>query len=188
MNKKMLIFSIIIIILIVVGVFWFRNRNLEKAVIEYKGDGKIKDISWNFAGFLPVLGYSIDFPDFDLSKSYNTIYSLGNLPKYLHKVGIYLLIKDARSKWPDERKKSLEDGHIIIKIKNNKGKPIKEVNQLLKNMRWSDERGGLGAYDSVNSFFNPADTTNYTIEVKYWPDNGLEGLKGSIYIRAGGSI
>lgn len=178
---------LLLIFLISMGIFSFSN-NLSDAVGGYKGDGIIKDITWKFAGIMPILGYSVDFQDFDLSRSYKANYSLTNLPKDLHRVGVYLLIKDKRSNWPDERKKTVKDAHVIIKIKDAEGRLIKEVNQLLKDMWWADENGGLGAYDLDNSFFEPKDGAGYILEVEYQPGIEFEGIRGNIYIRAGGSI
>src|SRR5690349_11539523 len=55
------------------------------------GDGVFKDHSWRFPWRtvgLPVPGYQIDFPEFDLGKEFDATYHVEQLPQIRSKVGV----------------------------------------------------------------------------------------------------
>ena len=175
------------------------------------GDGTFRNVSfrypWTSAG-IPITGYTIEFPHFELSKPQTLSYRIEKLPQIDKSVGIYLCIIDPKHKFRHDRDQEQLTNGVTIDVVDESGRRVSGVNSQLAKMYWCEPGGagpdtyglfvmrGSNASNSVrgnangdlDSFFEPRQQANYEIHVKYEPDAKLEGLQGYVFIRCGGSL
>jgi hypothetical protein len=162
------------------------------AVRPHSGDGHFANLSWRFPWpycGIPIPGYTIDFPQFDLATEFDATYHLENLPELPGKVGLYLSISDPNKIWRDDELRKQLVATIQFDVYDELGELICHVQQPLAKMWWASPEGGdYGLYNLDESFFVPRTGARYTLRVRYSPDPKFSGLKGFVHIRCGGSI
>jgi hypothetical protein len=160
----------------------------------HRGDGKFENHSSRFpwAHFgMPVPGYTINFEEFDLANAFDATYRVEQLPIVDKQLGIYLSVMDHDNKFRTDEARNQLAAKIEITIVDQQGKTVCHVEQPLAKMRWAWPEGGrdtYGVYDLDQSFFMPQNDSHYRLQVQYWPDPKLSGLRGFFRIRCGGSI
>ncbi len=159
----------------------------------HSGDGRFENHSfrfpWSYLG-MPIPGYTIDFPQFDLSSDFAATYRLEKLPELPDRVGIYLSIYDPADIWFGENRRKTLAADVQIDIHDDEGNLVCHVEQPLAKMIWTLPEGGSKCFGLYNleSFFIPRTGARYIISVRYTPDSKLSGFKGFFHIRCGGSI
>jgi hypothetical protein len=192
MRRKLIIIIAGIILILLSMVIYRPVENwpyLSSQLNKYSGDGVIKDESIRFL-VLPVKGYSISFPIFNLGTNQNKSYRLSELPTIGKKVGIYFVIEDPIYYWRDENIKTLEGGIEII-LRDSKGVQLIKINSKLKDLIWSSHYAkvnGHALYNLDKSFFNSDRSQNYVLDFRYIADMKLKQTNGNVYIRCGGSL
>lgn len=155
------------------------------------GDGRFANHSWRFPWGIvgiPVPGYFIDFPAFDLGNDFDATYHIEQLPQIPPPIGVYLSILSPNRDWSDEARKQLT-AQVQIDVHDERGQRVCHVQQPLSEMVWASPEGGdYGLYNLDESFFVPLRGARYTLRVRYSPDPRFSGLKGFVHIRCGGSI
>jgi hypothetical protein len=182
-----------ILYLFVLGAFilFVLSRRLPTEIKNYSGDGQIEDISWTTAFFFKVQGYAISFPEFDLAKDYQAIFTIENLPSF-GSPGIYLSIADNKN-WRDDEIEKL-DTFVEFELLNSRGEQILKLNKKLSELRWSTGpfrkgyKEGYGLYDFNHLHFKHLPNETYTLRVRYNANQSLMGAVGYFYIRSGGRL
>ena len=160
----------------------------------HSGDGCFENHSWRFPWpylGIPIPGYTIDFPQFDLSNDFEASYHLEDLPAIHNPVGVYLSLHDPNNLWSNDGLRKKLIATIQFDIYDDGGRSVCHVEQPLAKMWWAWPEGGnhcFGLYVSDESFFVPNSGARYTLCVRYSPDPALRGFKGFVHIRCGGSI
>ena len=162
------------------------------------GDGKYQDISWlfprpDFPIGLPVLGYRVNFPAFNLDNTYEQVYVVENLPNYHTDVHVLLLVNAPDGFRPDEDKQRLQ-ADIEYEICDAKGQVLVHARESLAEMQWTG-KSNFGPYTHGYELKIPGGTSfpyrrwkRYTLRVKYRPDQALRGGEGLNYLEWGGYI
>jgi hypothetical protein len=158
----------------------------------HAGDGTFQDKSWRWPWGnvgMPVPGYTIDFPEFDLAAPFAAEYRLEDLPKLNAEVGIYLSIRDpGRVLQSDDQRRSLAAA-VRFEVIDDDGHVVTQLDQSLAKLRWASPEGAdYGLYDLNHSFFAARTEGQYRLRVQYLPDPKLSGFRGFVHIRCGGSI
>jgi len=161
---------------------------LKKEVAKYSGDGTIKDISLRFF-VMPVPGYSITFPSFDLSQPLERTYTLSNLPDLAHS-GVFLIVESEDYYEDEDRLKLISK--VELTVTDSQNQTALHVENQLKEMIWMYAHRGVvkghALYNLDTSFFTPNKNETYKLHIKYSPDDALSGRKGYIFIRCGGRL
>lgn len=137
---------------------------------------------------MPIPGYTIDFPEFDLSNEFSESYSLEKLPNIQKDVGIYLAIRDPDKKFDNDPERKQLNARFEFDLIDESGNMVAQLRHSLADMIWTWEGADYGLYDLDQSFFNARPSARYRLRVRYSPDPALNGLKGFVHIRCGGSI
>lgn len=158
------------------------------------GDGQFANHSWRFpwrSVGIPVPGYTIKFDDLDLSDRVEALYRVEQLPEIGRMAGVYLCVDDpGRKFWTDESRAKLS-AILEIDVVDEDGNSVCHFSQPLAKMYWAFPEGGrdtYGLYSSEESSFVSRSNEGYRIRVRYSPDPQLDGFKGFLWIRCGGSI
>ena len=162
------------------------------AVRPHVGDGQFENTSWRFPWpyfGIPIPGYEIDFPEFDLSTDFDVTYRIEQLPQLRNRVGVYLSIFDPSKLLRDDEVRIKLIAQIQLDVRDEDGELVCHVRQPLAEMSWASPEGGdYGLYNLEESFFVSRTDGRYTLRVRYSSDPNLSGLKGFVHIRCGGSI
>jgi hypothetical protein len=161
----------------------------------HHGDGTFKDISWRFSpdGLLsvPLYGYEISFPTFNLRDKYETEFKMKDLPDIGNDVIVYLCVADPEHRYRSDSAREGLTASIQFDISDEHGKSICHVAKPLAKMYWANPEGGAdcyGLYSLPESVFMSQKATQYRLHVRYSPDPKLVGFRGFVYIRCGGTI
>jgi hypothetical protein len=169
----------------IVGSFFLARRLLLPPIPPHRGDGRFEDLSW-FAGPLPIPGYSITMPEFDLGTSRESDYRLANLTNIGQPCGVYLAIFDPKLELFGETKGF--EGKLRLELLDSHDNAVVDVSGRLGDFIWwgSDSRHGLYLLDK--SFFRPNVHETYRLHLFYTPDPKLAGYKGFVYVESGGHL
>jgi hypothetical protein len=138
---------------------------------------------------MPIPGYTIDFPEFDLANEFEDSYALEKLPTLQKHVGIYLAIRDPDKRFRTDAPRNQLAAQFEFDLIDESGAVVAQLRHSLAKMHWASPEGGdYGLYDLDQSFFNPNPGARYRLRVHYSPDPALNGLIGFIHIRCGGHI
>jgi hypothetical protein len=161
---------------------------LKKEVAKYNGEGAIKDISLRFI-VMPIPGYSITFPPFDLDQPFEHTYTLSNLPA-LANAGVFLIV-ESENYFEDEERLKL-NSRVELTITDSQSQTALGVDNHLKEMIWMYAHRGVvtghALYNLDTSFFAPNKHETYKLHIKYSPDKALTGRKGYVFIECGGHL
>jgi hypothetical protein len=156
------------------------------------GDGHFQNTSWRFPWSylgVPVPGYEIDFPEFDLLTDRDVTYRIESLPNRPDRVGVYLAIWDPDQLLRRDAARKRLTASVRFDIYDERGELITHVQQPLATMIWAQPEGGdYGLYDLNESFFKTRPDASCTIRMRYSADPRLKDLKGFVHIRCGCSI
>lgn len=162
------------------------------AVSPHLGDGRFQNTSWRFPWGdwgMPVPGYEIDFPEFDLSQDFAAEYHIEQLPELPAQLGIYLSIRDPQHNWRTDQSRKQLQGQFRFEVVDERAHQVCQMQEVLGKMVWAAPEGGdYGLYVLQESFFPPQPGARYTLRVHYTGDAKLLHLKGFVHIRCGGSI
>ena len=158
----------------------------------HTGDGEFRNISWRFPWQnlgLPVPGYSIHFPRFDLGHSFEATYHFADLPDLGKPTGIYLCVNNpaADGGYID---RELTTANFRFELQDDRGVVIAAIDRPLSKMIRTND-GGQNCwcfYDLDHSFFHTIRESRYRLRVRYVPDSELSSLEGFVFVRCGGSI
>ena len=163
-----------------------------------RGDGDFHDISWRFPpGFpigLPVPGYVVNFPAFDLDKEYQHEFVVENLPDLKQDVGVYLFATVPWDSFQTDNKKSQLQAEFEFEVLNSEGQVVAHTKKPLSELTWSTPPGinrhddGYALYSFGESSFQSHKDERYTLRVSYRPDPTLHARQGFVYLECGGSI
>jgi hypothetical protein len=192
-NSRTLYLWIGITVLLVIA--WGTYRKLRMPDIPpHVGDGRFRNISWRFPWKTfgtPVTGYEISFAPFDLSNESELSYSVENLADIGKTPSIYFCVEDPNRKLRASVTRSNLRSSIEIDVIDEKGASVCHVKDLLSNLVWTGPEGGKDTYclySPEGSQLELNGHKGYRIQVRYSSDPQLQGFKGFIYIRCGGSI
>lgn len=153
-----------------------------------RGDGNFRDISWRYPWpvlpfGIPLPGYVVKFPAFDLGEEYHAEFAVEDLHDIGQKVGVYLFV---------DRSQHSDVAQFEFEVCNSKGQSLAHANRALSEFTWSTplgiERGdGSALYSLDESFFRVQKGERYTLRVKYRPDPALRTRQGFVYLQCGGS-
>jgi hypothetical protein len=161
------------------------------------GDGNFRDISWRypwpeFHVGLPVPGFLIKFPGFDLSREYDAEFVVDDLHDIGSKVGVYLCVNDPDDRCRNDNTRKLLQASFEFEVRDSKGRLLTHAQKLLGEYSWCDPSRvggrGCGLYSLEESFFSARAGEHYTIHVHYQPDPVLRDLWGCVYLECGGSV
>jgi hypothetical protein len=183
------VFYLLLVVVALTGIRWI----MMPTVRPHQGDGEFKNISWRFPYpyfGLPIAGYTIDFPRFDLAKEFHDSYRLADLPILENQPMIYLAVTDPDKRWRDAAARRKLTARVQFEVRDEQGKLVYEVDQSLGKMIWADPEGGKGSYGvyMLEPRFIPRGGARYLLRVHYTPDSALSGMEGFVHIRCGGSI
>ncbi len=172
---------IILFSLSFVTVCWGQESKSE--ISKYSGDGVLEYLP--APGLLGIDGIKIRFPSFDLSKDFNTTYSLQNLPAG-DPFMVYFVVPVPAPLREIER----NNIHLII---FNNGKIVREINLPIGSMINNQGRG-LNRYYSLKDFRNhqissqiDADQEgNHSIKLIYENSNLSRETYGYLLLERGG--
>ena len=169
------------------------GQNMEKEIKKYSGDGEIRDISFNHMWFFKVKGYDIRFAKFDLTKDYENIFILENLPSCSSSTIIHLAITDNKN-WTD-KERSKTTNYLEINLIDDKKEIILKAKQKINKYRWTTYAPVIkgykytyGIYDIENTIFNAVKNKTYKLHVKYQGNDNFKNAVGYFFIRCGGSL
>lgn len=160
----------------------------------HTGDGSFRNVSWRFpwqSVGLPVTGYSIHFPRFDLEQSFEATYQFTDLPNLGKPAVIYLCIHDpAAGAVGGYVNRVLTTANFIFELRDDSGSIVAGVDRPLSKMTRTNEggQGCWGFYDPDHSPFYSRQSSQYRLHVRYTADSELSVLQGFVFIRCGGSI
>jgi len=123
-------------------------------------------------------------PEFDLGKSHQAEYRLANMSDIAKPCGIYLAIVPRDRKIVNNTKEF--DGFLQFDLVNSKGVSVTSVSGRLGDYWWA-QGGNCELYQLDKSFFSPVPAEKYLLRITYSPDSKLEGMRGFVYLRCGGS-
>lgn len=161
------------------------------------GDGNFRDISWRFPWpslpvGLPVTGYVVKFPAFDLGEEYHAEFAVKDLHDIDKRVWVYLLVDVGR--FSDDETQQLQ-ATFEFEVLDGKGQTVAHAKNRLGELTWSTPLGvsdsspdSSGLYSFKESFFQVHKGENYTLRVQYHPDPALRSRRGFVYLQSGGSI
>lgn len=159
------------------------------------GDGEFADTSWRFPNNcplgMPVLGYNVRFPAFDLGAQYDHEFVVHDLHEIGPKVGVYLFVDGPV---PSDAEQHQVRAEFAFEVRDSIGQVIAHLDQPIGKLIWTtpahiDGAGnGAGLYSLDESFFQVHRGEHYTLRVKYRPDPALRGRRGLVYLNCGGSI
>lgn len=148
-----------------------------------RSDGVFADLS-GFHGPVYIRGYSITMPEFDLGTAQQAEYQLNDVRDIGKKCGIYLAIIPRDGKIVDET--ANYNGRLQLELKDSKGISVVSVDGRLGEYIWA-QGGNCELYQLDKSFFDPDPNEKYTLRLTYSPDSKLNGMRGFVYVRSGGS-
>ena len=177
-----------LIITILICPFCAQADSLTKEIRNYKGDGKIQDISFRHPVSLwlwKISGYEITFSEFDLNKGISKKYKLIGLPTVVREPYVYFKIVGI------EIKEHQDIGAFSMRIEDSDENLITEFRNIeAKDMIWSSSGGSpcFEIYDLNKSTFEVEKNKEYTLLIEFMPSCEAISGKGSIYIKCGGYI
>jgi len=163
-----------------------------------RGDGDFRDISWRFPWpslpvGLPVPGYVVRFPTFDLGEDYQREFAVADLHDIKQKVGVYLFVSVPWHPHFDDDKRQLQ-AEFEFEVRDAKGQIVAHAKNPLSKLIWSTPLGiegcedGYALYSLEESFFQVHKGERYTLRAVYRPDPTLRAHQGFVYLQCGGSI
>jgi len=161
-----------------------RGTYLNAGIAQYRGDGRISDTS-EHSGFVSTRGYLIEFPRFDLGRSYDDRFRLINLPTIGgREIQIRFVVDDETL----ERTKKKLDASVTVSLTDSAGNLVTEFSSKIGNLVWSSPihgHTGYALYDSKHSLFIPRPNEAYFLHVIYSPDASLVSKSGYVYLYSG---
>ena len=154
-----------------------------------RGDGNFRDISFRFPWpslpvGIPIPGYEVKFPTFDLGEEYHAEFVVSDLHDIGSKAGVYLFVGGPRHYDGEHRLQAAFD----FEVRNAKGQLMAHAKKPLGEFTWSTNGDGWGLYSLDQSFFRVHKGERYTLRVRYRPDPVLRARQGFVYLQCGGSI
>lgn len=149
----------------------------------HRGDGAFANSSW-FFGPVYVRGYTISMPKFNLGAPHEATYELSDLANIREKCGVYLAIEHPASEIDEKQ----VEGFLKWELMNSKGEIVMTAEGRLGDFIWSDGTPSYKLYKLNETFFTPDSNEDYRLRITYLPDPQLDGAKGFVYLRSGGSI
>jgi len=168
---------------LLLGGFFIARHLLLPPVPAHRGDGSFRDTSF-FFWVLPIRGYSITMPEFDLSQPIEAEYRLASLTDIGKECGVYLAIRDRQ--WSGETKQI--GGQLRFELLDSQGHVVTDVSGRLGEFWWATSGRRSELYQLDKSFFTPRSGEEYRLRLFYTPDPSLVGHKGFVYLRSGGSV
>jgi sulfur relay (sulfurtransferase) DsrC/TusE family protein len=161
----------------------------------HAGDGVFLNTSWRFPGGdsgIPVPGYQIRFPDFDLSKDFIATYRISDLPEIKKDAMCYLCVEDSNHDWNDKTIRNLV-ARFEIDVVDEHGRAICHVDHFVRDLIWSTAMharmdNAHGLYNLDESRFDSRSNSHYTLKIRYIGDPQFKAAKGYVYVECGGSI
>jgi hypothetical protein len=161
------------------GMFWL------PAIPNHHGDGEFHNLSRR-AGPFAIPGYCVTMPEFDLGKPHKAEYRIGGLANIDRKCGVHLAIRDHNDRWWEHTRDM--GGKVKLDLVDSKGRTVVSVTGRLGEYTWWGFSDLHVLYQMEKSFFTPDSGEEYRIQFEYEPDPRLEGYKGFVYVRSGGSM
>ncbi len=161
-------------------------------LVPHKGDGVFVNTSWRFPWVtvgIPLPGYQIKFPNFDLDRDYSASYQIENLPIVEGQHAIcYLCVQGTNLKYFDKRISQLV-ATFKMEVYDEHDQLVCQVDHPLRDLRWSTplRESGYALYSERGSRFIPLANSHYTLKVWYVGDPQLNPGSGFVYIGCGGS-
>ena len=184
--RRVLLFiiaAVVCLALVFTALQLFSSRPLAPHV----GDGQFRDISFHHLG-MRIRGYSIQFPDFDLSANHETTFRFRTLPEIGKDIGIYLCVHDPNDQWTDDTIQTLKST-FRFELQDADGKVVASLDRPISELTWSThDRYTHALYSLEDSFFTPTLRKRYTLTVRYVPDPEFPRSTGFVYMRCGGSL
>jgi hypothetical protein len=157
----------------------------------HRGDGQFQDTSHR-VGPLPIRGYTISMPEFDLGEAHQAEYHVAGLTNIGQDCGVYLAFHDPNDKrffggeW-----RNLE-GKLRLELLDSRGSIVVATSGRLADYTWYEELGAshhlVALYQLDKSYFRPNRRDEYLLRISYVPEPRLKGYKGFAYLRCTESI
>ena len=161
-----------------------RGTYFNAGIAQYRGEGRITDTSER-SGFVSTRGYLVEFPRFDLGRSYDHKFRLINLPTIEGKeVQIRFVVEDETL---EQNKKTL-DSRASVSLTDSAGNLVTEFSSKIGSLVWSSPvhgHTGYALYDSKHSLFIPRPNETYVLHIIYAPDVSLVSKSGYVYLYSG---
>ena len=177
--KRLFKVSVLLLLLFVIGNA-ARRMFVMPAIPNHKGDGKFENTSRRHGPFA-VPGYSIRFPQMDLSQGHLACYKFAALPTIGVDCMLYFAIEPRDEQFPLSGK-----GTIWLELVDSSGAILVELKGKPSEFIWSGHRNRHLLYQFRRSSFEPDRNQQYTLKVSYETDPSLEGLRGYAYLECGG--
>ena len=142
------------------------NLGMETHVMQYSGDGKIRNCSNIFRP-----GYAIEFPKFDSDRPYEASYRLSHLPPTGREPpGIYLRFYQPRLRFGmAQRKKDAVTATFRLALCDAKGNTLHSAEVHLSRTGWSEQKGLFSIYALGKSYVHFERNASYVLNVSYTP-------------------
>ena len=159
-------------------------------IANHKGDGKFEDISRRTGPFA-MPGYSVTFPEIDLSRKHVERYRFSALPNigYGYECNLYFVVPDADVPFPPPggRNLQLDVGSITLELADSKGNVLVDMKGRPIDFIWCRIRQLNLLYQFGHLRFQPDASEDYTLKVAYEPSPAFLTFKGYAYIECGGN-
>lgn len=169
---------------ILAGIVFFWSACSLPPIPEHQGDGVFRNISRRI-GLIPLPGYTISMPEFDLTQPFQAEYKVSGLTNLGRKCGVYLAFDDPELNLAKPIGQEKERPPTLsLMLTDSRGRTVVDAKGNLHEFIWSSAGSRIMLYQMERSFFHPNINEEYTLRIAYTPDPAFAGYRGFVLLES----